>query len=61
MLEVQAAEDPFKTPDKRNELKAEFGDRISVVVIPRASHALIPENPKGVVEALANWSRSLPP
>jgi pimeloyl-ACP methyl ester carboxylesterase len=30
------------------------------MVIPNASHALIPEQPKAVVEALAQWIKSLP-
>jgi hypothetical protein len=31
------------------------------MVIPNASHALIPEQPKAVVEALVQWIKSLPP
>jgi hypothetical protein len=30
------------------------------MVIPNASHALIPEQPKAVVEALGRWIKSLP-
>jgi pimeloyl-ACP methyl ester carboxylesterase len=60
LLELQAADDPFKPPAKRNEMKDEFGDRITVAVIANASHALIPEQPKAVVEALAGWIKALP-
>ncbi len=60
LLELQAALDPFKTPDKRNEMKDEFGDRVTVMVIPDASHALMPEQPKAVVEALTKWIKTLP-
>ena len=42
-------------------MKDEFGDRVTVVVIPNASHALIPEQPKAVVDALATWVKGLPP
>ena len=60
LLDLQAEKDPFKPPEKRNEMKDEFGDRVTVVVIPNASHALIPEQPKAVVDALVAWTRSLP-
>ncbi len=60
LLDLQAEMDPFKPPEKRNEMKDAFGDRVTVVVIPNASHALIPEQPKAVVDILARWIRSLP-
>jgi pimeloyl-ACP methyl ester carboxylesterase len=60
LLDLQAANDPFKPESKRNEMKDEFGSRVTVMVIPNASHALIPEQPKAVVEALAQWIKSLP-
>jgi pimeloyl-ACP methyl ester carboxylesterase len=31
------------------------------VVIPNASHALIPEQPAAVVDAIVGWMRKLPP
>ncbi len=55
LLELQADLDPFKTPDKRTEMKDEFGDRVTVMVIPGASHALFPEQPRRVVDALTRW------
>jgi len=61
LLDLQAANDPFKPEAKRNEMKDEFGSRVTVMVIPNASHALIPEQPKAVVEALVQWIKSLPP
>jgi pimeloyl-ACP methyl ester carboxylesterase len=60
LLDLQAANDPFKPESKRNEMKDEFGSRVTVMVIPNASHALIPEQPKAVVEALSRWINSLP-
>ena len=41
-------------------MKNEFGSRVTVMVIPYASHALIPEQPKAVVQALSWWIKSLP-
>ena len=60
LLDLQAAKDPFKPADKRNEMKDEFGSRVTIAVIPNASHALIPEQPQAVVEALAAWIKTLP-
>jgi pimeloyl-ACP methyl ester carboxylesterase len=60
LLDLQAANDPFKPEAKRNEMKDEFGSRVTVAVIPNASHSLIPEQPKAVVEALTRWIKSLP-
>jgi pimeloyl-ACP methyl ester carboxylesterase len=60
LLDLQAEHDPFKPPEKRNEMKDEFGARVSIAVIPNASHALIPEQPQAVVAALVAWIRSLP-
>lgn len=61
LLDLQAALDPFKPRDMMNEIRAEFGDRATIVVIPNASHALIPEQPAAVVEAIVGWMRKLPP
>jgi pimeloyl-ACP methyl ester carboxylesterase len=43
-----------------NEIREEFGERATVVVIPNASHALIPEQPAAVVEAIVAWIGKLP-
>jgi pimeloyl-ACP methyl ester carboxylesterase len=61
LLDLQAAQDPFKPADKRNEMKDEFGSRVTIAVIQNASHALIPEQPQAVVEALTAWIKTLPP
>src|SRR6266702_1843042 len=60
LLDLQAALDPFKPRAMMNEMKEEFGDRITVAVIPDASHALIPEQPAAVVDAIVAWMRKLP-
>jgi pimeloyl-ACP methyl ester carboxylesterase len=60
LLDLQGALDPFKPRSMMNELRDEFGERASVVVIPNASHALIPEQPAAVVEAIAAWIGKLP-
>lgn len=60
LFDLQAASDPFKPAASRNELKEEFGDRVTIAVIPDASHALIPEQPHAVVAAIVGWVRRLP-
>ena len=60
LLDLQAGQDPFRTERTRQEIKAEFGDRVTVVVIPNASHALFPEHPDAVAAAIAQWITRLP-
>ena len=60
LLDLQAGMDPFKPAGTQNELKDEFPSRVTVVVIPNASHALLPEQPAAVTEAIAAWARRLP-
>jgi pimeloyl-ACP methyl ester carboxylesterase len=60
LLDVQAANDPFKPASMSNEMRDEFGDRVTVAVIANASHALIPEQPAAVVDAIVGWMRKLP-
>ena len=60
LLDLQAALDPFKPRETTNELRDEFGERVTVAVIPDASHALIPEQPAAVVAAIVGWMRKLP-
>jgi pimeloyl-ACP methyl ester carboxylesterase len=59
LFDLQAAVDPFKPKGTENELKDEFPDRVTIAVIPNASHALLPEQPAAVVEAIATWVRGL--
>ena len=61
ILEIQPADDPFKPPAARGDLIAELGaDRVSPVLIAHASHALFPEQPAAVANALAQWAARLP-
>ena len=60
LLDLQADQDPFRLESTRQELKNEFGDRVTIVVIQNASHALFPERPYEVAAALAEWIARLP-
>jgi pimeloyl-ACP methyl ester carboxylesterase len=61
LLDLQAADDPFKPRTMMNEIREEFGDRATVIVIANASHALVPEQPAAVIEAIVGWMRKLAP
>lgn len=61
LLELIPAADPFKPREKWGELRESYGVRVTAVVIPDASHALFPEQPAAVAEAIIGWVRSLPP
>ncbi|HMH17488.1 MAG TPA: alpha/beta hydrolase [Burkholderiales bacterium] len=60
LLDLQAALDPFKPRESANELRDELGERVTIVVVPDASHALIPEQPAAVAAAIVAWMRKLP-
>jgi pimeloyl-ACP methyl ester carboxylesterase len=60
LLDLQGVLDPFKPRSAENEMREEFGGRASIVVIPRASHALIPEQPAAVTAAILAWIGKLP-
>src|SRR6187401_2567599 len=60
LFDLQAGNDPFMPEAWRNDLKNEFPDRVTVVVIPNASHALLPEQPAAVTKAISEWVRRLP-
>jgi pimeloyl-ACP methyl ester carboxylesterase len=60
VLDVQAEHDPWRPRDTLNQMRDDLGaNRVTVVVIPGASHALIPEQPGKLIEAVLNWIRGL--
>ena len=61
LLELIPADDPFKPRDKWGELAQSYGDRVTTVIIPDASHALFPEQPAAVAAAIIGWLATLPP
>lgn len=60
ILDLVPDSDPFKPREKWYESRDEFGGRATVMIIPRASHALIPEQPQAVVKVIVEWVRKLP-
>ena len=60
VLDMQAEHDPWRPPSTRNGISDDLGaDRVTIVVIPDASHALIPEQPDAVVRAVRAWTQTL--
>ena len=60
VLDLQAEHDPWRPPETRTGIRDDLGsDRVTVVLIPDASHALIPEQPEAVVRAVRDWTRTV--
>ncbi|TMV04366.1 alpha/beta fold hydrolase [Brucella haematophila] len=59
LLELIPEDDPFKPKDRWKEMRREFGERVTTVIIPDASHALFPEQPEAIAEAISSWSKKL--
>jgi pimeloyl-ACP methyl ester carboxylesterase len=57
MLVVQGTEDAVAVPENAKRLAAEFPDRVMVVEIPKAGHALLPEQPERVENAILSYLR----
>jgi len=60
VLDLQAEHDAFRPRATANDLREEFGERVTVVTVPGAGHALVPEQPETVVAALLAWMTTLP-
>lgn len=60
ILDLQGADDPWRPLATRDELKNVLGDKVTVGVVPNASHAMIPEQPAAVADAIVDWVRALP-
>jgi pimeloyl-ACP methyl ester carboxylesterase len=60
ILDLQAADDPWRPRSTAGALQQELGaERVTVKRIANASHALLPEQPQAVVDAVLDWLRSL--
>ncbi|MCQ3811740.1 MAG: alpha/beta hydrolase, partial [Acidimicrobiia bacterium] len=55
MLAVQPADDQLAVPANADALVEAVGDRVEVMVIPNAGHALLPEQPKAVADVVIGW------
>jgi pimeloyl-ACP methyl ester carboxylesterase len=59
ILDVQAREDAFAPHAGSGKLRAELGERVTIAVIPDAGHALLPEQPEAVADAVIGYLRRL--
>ncbi len=55
ILDVQGAEDVIIPAAYSQDLHKELGDRVTVVVIPHAGHAMLPEQPAAIADAIKAW------
>jgi pimeloyl-ACP methyl ester carboxylesterase len=61
VLYIQPSHDPLAHVEDAEEYKRALGDRVTVVVIPDAAHAVITEQPDAVSGALIAYARKLWP
>ena len=61
LLDLQGEFDPFRPASSKNEMREEFGERVTIAVVRNAGHAVIPEQGAAVAEALLAWIGRLPP
>jgi pimeloyl-ACP methyl ester carboxylesterase len=59
VLSIQPSHDPLAHVADAEEYKRALGDRVTVVVIPNSSHAVIAEQPDAVSNALIAYARKL--
>jgi pimeloyl-ACP methyl ester carboxylesterase len=59
VLYIQPSHDPLAHVEDAEEYKRALGERVTVVVIPNAAHAVIVEQPAAVADALIAYARKL--
>ena len=60
LLDVQPAEDVMTPPESRSRYRDELGaERVTMTVIPKAGHALLPEQPEAVARAVLEYLKRL--
>ncbi|CAG2153226.1 hypothetical protein LMG26411_04361 [Cupriavidus numazuensis] len=59
VLDVQALQDTVAPREFSNILKNALGNRLTIVHVDGAGHALIPEQPEAVAIALGDWVKQL--
>ena len=59
ILDLQAESDTVAPRRFSHVLKSMLGDRVTIVVIPKAGHALAPEQPQAMADAITTFSRQV--
>jgi pimeloyl-ACP methyl ester carboxylesterase len=57
ILVLQGTEDVVAVPENSKRLASEFPDRVTVVEIPNAGHAMLPEQPERIAAAILAYLR----
>lgn len=58
VLVIQALDDVVSPPATARRLAEEFPERVQVVEIPSAGHAMVPEQPAAIAEAIIDYLRA---
>jgi pimeloyl-ACP methyl ester carboxylesterase len=56
LLVIQGLQDTVAPPENGRMMKAEMGDRVEVIDIDGAGHALLPEQPEKIAEAIVTFA-----
>lgn len=59
LLDLQGAQDAWRPPATRQELAQVLGEKVTVQVIAGAGHALVPEQPEAIAQAITHWARAI--
>ena len=59
ILDVQPENDVMIPPESQSRYRDEMGERVSIVRIPDAGHALLPEQPAAIARALLDFDKRL--
>ena len=55
MLLLQGAEDKISPPENARRFKQQYGARVTLVEISHAAHAMLPEQPQAIAEAIVKF------
>ena len=58
LLVIQGLEDNLAVPANGRALREEFGDRVQLIELEHAGHALLPERPEAIAEAVVAFLRA---
>ena len=58
VLLIQGLEDAIAPPENARLLQQEIGDRVKVVELADAGHALLPERPAAIADAILDFLRA---
>ena len=56
LLDLHGAQDAWRPASSRHELAQALGSKVSVEVIANAGHALVPEQPHAIAQAVTGWA-----